>query len=387
MKIVIVIDSWTEGNGAVVSTKRMVEELKKRGHKITIVTTGEYDGDFYTIPGFYLPFVRQSLESMGFLFGIGKRDILKKAFEGADLVQIQFPFLLARNAVKIAKGMGIPVIGACHIQPENIIAAMGKKDRPLIEKMLYCIFNFCLFKHVDAVHCPSKHAANILRDHGSKADFKIISNGIPKTYHHVDKPRPDWFSDHFVIVNVGRHSNEKRQVLLIEAVQRSKYKDNIQLLLCGKGNNTEQLRKMGAELPLTPLIEYVTEGDKLLYLNTSDIYIHPSIIELEGLSCLEAVGCGLPCLIGNSPHSQSTQFALDERFIFEMDDADALAAKIDFWYERRVLLRELKQDVLQMAEQYRFDKCMDDMEAFHREVLRTRPEFAIFPNTVVVRRF
>ena len=36
MKIVIVIDSWQDGNGAIVATKRMVEELEARGHKITV---------------------------------------------------------------------------------------------------------------------------------------------------------------------------------------------------------------------------------------------------------------------------------------------------------------------------------------------------------------
>jgi len=167
---------------------------------------------------------------------------------------------------------------------------------------------------------------------------------------------------------VGRHANEKRQELLIDGVLKSKYKDNIQLLLCGKGENTGKLRDLGAGLPLKPLIEYVSEADKLLYLNTSDMYLHSSLVELEGLSCLEAIGCGLPCLIGNSPHSAATQFALDDRFIFEMDNADALAAKIDYWCERRELLREMKQKILQMAEQYRFDKCIDDMESFHKEI-------------------
>ena len=368
MKIVIVVDSWGEGNGGVVCTKRLVKGLTKRGHNITIVTTGKYVGDFYSIPGFYLPFIRESLKNMGFLFGIGKKNILIKAFEGADLVQIQFPFFLARNAVKIAEKMGIPVIGACHVQPQNVIASLGVKDHPLMEKIIYSFFNYFLFKQVDAIHCPSTFAADMLRDHGSKADFRVISNGIPNAYHHVDYSRPDWFGDHFVVMNVGRHANEKRQELLIEGVLKSKYKDKIQLLLCGKGSNTEKLKKHGAALPLKPLIEYVSEEDKLLYLNTSDMYIHSSLVELESLSCLEAIGCGLPCLIGNSPHSAATQFALDDRFIFEMDNADALAAKIDYWYERRELLREMKQEILQMAEQYRFDKCIDDMESFYKEI-------------------
>jgi glycosyltransferase involved in cell wall biosynthesis len=114
------------------------------------------------------------------------------------------------------------------------------------------------------------------------------------------------------------------------------------------------------------------------------MYLHSSLVELESLSCLEAIGCGLPCLIGNSPHSAATQFALDDRFIFEMDNADALAAKIDYWYERRERLREMKQKILQMAAQYRFDKCIDEMEAFHKEMLDHNKKMYDLRNPVLV---
>ena len=92
---------------------------------------------------------------------------------------------------------------------------------------------------------------------------------------------------------------------------------------------------MGEKLPVKPFIGYVSHEDKLMYLNSADLYLHSSVVELESLTCLEAIGCGLPCLIGNSPYSAATQFALDDRFIFKMDDADDLAEKIDYWYKNR----------------------------------------------------
>ena len=367
MKIVIVIDSWQDGNGAIVATKRMVEELEARGHKITVVTTGKYDGDFYEVPGFYLPGVRESMENMGFLFGKGKKNVLRKAYEGADLVQIQFPFFMARNAVKVAKKMGIPVIGASHIQPQNVVSAMGKEN-PVMENMLYWLFNHCLFKQVDLIHSPSKFAADLFTEHGSKADFRVISNGIPRDYMPVETERPDFFGNKFVIMNVGRHAMEKRQELLIDGVLRSKYKDNIQLLLCGKGEDSEKLIRRGKELPVKPLVEYVSMEDKLTYLNTADLYLHSSIVELESLSCLEAIGCGLPCLISDSPYSAASQFAYDDRFLFEMDNADQLAEKIDYWYENWAELSALKIQMLEMAEKYRFDRCIDQMEELYNEV-------------------
>ena len=367
MKIVIVIDSWQEGNGAIVATKRMVKELEARGHKITVVTTGRYEGDFHEVPGFYLPGVRESMENMGFLFGKGKKDILRRAYEDADLIQIQFPFFMARNAVKLAEKMGIPVMGAAHIQPQNIVNAAGI-DNPILEKMLYWLFNFCLFKQVDIIHSPSKFAAKLFRDHGSSADFRVISNGIPSEYEPAEHERPELFGDKFVIMNVGRHAMEKRQELLIDGVLKSKYKDRIKLILAGKGEDSEKLRRRAKELPVEPLVEYISAEDKLKFLNTADLYLHSSIIELESLSCLEAIGCGLPCLISDATYSAAPQFAYDDRFLFEMDNAEDMAAKIDYWYENWAELRELKGEILKMAEKYRFANCIDEMEALYREI-------------------
>jgi len=87
------------------------------------------------------------------------------------------------------------------------------------------------------------------------------------------------------------------------------------------------------------------------------------------LSCLEAIGCGLPCLIGNSPYSASSQFALDDRFLFEMDNSDDIAKKIDYLYENKNELKKIKTKVLEMAEKYRFDKCITEIEELYKDVI------------------
>ena len=75
-------------------------------------------------------------------------------------------------------------------------------------------------------------------------------------------------------------------------------------------------------------------------------------------------------MVGNSPHSAATQFSLDQRFSFEHDNADHLTEKIDYWYENRDQLRNIREQVAAMAEQYRFEKCMDKMEKLYREAVR-----------------
>lgn len=376
MKIVFMIDSWTEGNGGGVAAMRVVKELQARGHQIRIVSTGEHydeDFEFYQVPGFTMPFVRKGMEKMNFEFAKWKPDTLRRAFKGADLVHVYYPFFIASKAIKMANEMGIPVTGASHVQPQNVLGAMNSESR-VIKRILTFIFKKMLYANpgVSAIHSPSVFAAGWLRNNGSTAHIRVISNGIPPEYHPIDVERPDWFGDKFVILYIGRHVLEKRQELLIDGLLQAKHKDHIQLLLCGKGPDTGHLKERGQELPVKPFIDYVSEEDKKLYLNTADLYVHPSLVELESISTLEAIGCGLPALISDSPHSAASQFALNDDFLFYVDNADSLGERLDYWYEHRDLLREMRKHVLEMAGYYRMDRIMDALEAFFADAAAGR---------------
>ena len=391
MNIVLAIDSYNDANGGTIAAKRLVKELRGRGHKVNIISAiheDPSDPDFYKIPGFVLPGTEESLENMQFLFGRNDYKVFEKAMKDADVVQVQFPFLMARGVVKTAKRMGKPVIGAFHVQPQNIMAAMGKTSK-LLERFIWFVFKYFLFNRVKAIHCPSYFAAELLSRHGVNAHLRPVSNGIPVEYEPGKYERPQWFGDKMVLLNIGRHADEKRQSLLIEAVKRSKYKDNIQLMLVGRGEMTEELKTKSKELPVEAFIEYISLEDKLKYLNTVDLYVHASFVDLESLSCLEAIGCGLPCLITDSKYSAASQFALDDRFIFKADDAGQLAMKIDYWYENMEELKSapMKQKVLEEAEAYRFAKAVNEYEVLIRETAASNndgDEFILEPGIATV---
>ncbi|MDX2431944.1 MAG: glycosyltransferase [Bacteroides sp.] len=379
MKIVIVIDAWNKGNGGVVVTHTLVSELQARGHEISLVTTAgetasKFKGKLTEVAGMYLPGIKESLKSMGFKFGVGmgQNRRYRKAFKGADLVHVVFPFFMSRNAANIAKRMKIPVMGAAHIQSQNLTGAMGK-DNHTLDYIFNTWFNFQLFNRVPAIHCPSQHAADLLKSKGAKAHLRVISNGIPREFVPMENAkRPDFFGDKFVILNIGRHAMEKRQESIIDAVLQSKYKEHILLLICGKGEDTEKLIQRGKELPVEPLIKYISEEEKHLFYNTTDLYLHASGVELESRTCLEAVGCGTPCLIENAPHSASSQFALDDRFLFTTNGKEEMIEKIDYWYEHKAELPGLKKDILKSAEKYRIDKSIDAMEELYNDVFNKR---------------
>ncbi len=373
MIIVIAIDSYNEANGGTIATMRIAEALKKRGHEVRIVGAIHKDPSdpyFYKVPGFVLPGAEGAQESMVFLFGKNDKKTFEKAIRGADVVLIQFPFFMARGVAKTAKKMKVPVVGSFHVQPQNIMVALNKSSKTL-ERIIWFLFKYFLFKRVPTIISPSKFAVDLLKSQGVNAHHTYISNGIPEEYVPGNYTRPEWFEGKMVLISVGRHAGEKRQKLLIEGVRRSKYKENIQLILAGKGEDTEELIRLGESLPVKPYIKYISDEEKLRFLNTADMYVHGSVVELESLSTSEAVGCGLPCLISNSRHSAASQFALDERFIFNSDDPADLAEKIDYWYEHLEELRSLqmKEKILAMAEQYRFENSINKYEAFLWEIV------------------
>ena len=65
----------------------------------------------------------------------------------------------------------------------------------------------------------------------------------------------------------------------------------------------------------------------------SDLYIHLAYIEVEGLSCMEAVQTGLLPIIAKGKYSATSQFAYDEKSTYIEKDPKDLADKIDYWLE------------------------------------------------------
>ena len=131
MKIVLVTDSYYGENGGCVATRRLTEGLKKRGHKVSIVATDVKGEGAYAVKGKNPSIFGDSLTKMQFLFGIPEKDVLRKAFADADIIQIQLPFYLGYGSAKLARSMNKCFMAGHHVQAHNVVAAAGKDSRIL----------------------------------------------------------------------------------------------------------------------------------------------------------------------------------------------------------------------------------------------------------------
>ena len=94
----------------------------------------------------------------------------------------------------------------------------------------------------------------------------------------------------------------------------------------------------------------------------SDLYVHASEVEIEAISCLEAIACGLVPIISNSPVSATKQFAIDDKSLFKNGDSDDLAAKIDYWIEHEEEKKQYSEKYVEYAQNYNIKACVVEFE-------------------------
>ena len=90
--------------------------------------------------------------------------------------------------------------------------------------------------------------------------------------------------------------------------------------------------------------------------------MHTAIIEIEAISCMEAIASGLVPVICNSERSATRFFALDDNNLFRKNDAEDLARKIDFWYEHPELKKQYSEKYANLRAEFSQEACMQRME-------------------------
>lgn len=244
MIVVIVIDCFIDkSNGTAISANNLVSSLKEKGHTVRVVSP-YIDGN-WSVKERYIPLVTEISHKQRMHFGEPDEDILKDAFNGADIIHFFLPFKLEIVGVKIAIKMNVPFIGAFHLQPEHITYNIKLNKVPLIHKFIFWYFKIRFYKYIKHIHCPSELIKNELIKHKYKSKLFVISNGFNNTFKKIEHVKND---DLFHIVMTGRYSYEKRQDVLINAIKLSKYEKKIKLHLKGAGPKEDYYKKLSKQL-------------------------------------------------------------------------------------------------------------------------------------------
>ena len=368
LKILFVIDIYdNDTNGTTVSAKRFAEILRKNGHVVRIMATGKMAD--YQLKEYHVPIFDGLVSQQGFIFGRTDKRLMEDAIKWADVVHFYMPFGITISGLKICQKLHKPHTAAFHVQPENILSSIGLKDAKHMINILYGITRRLIYDNVEHVHCPSQLIADRLKQSGYKSTLHAISNGVLPDFKYHKTPKSDQFKDRFVIIMVGRLSQEKCQHVLIDAIPKSKYSDRIQLILAGQGPMHDRYEILCKKLPVTPILEFFSKEELINLFGQADLYVHSSDIETEGIGCIEAFACGLVPVISDSDRCAARQFAIDDRSLFIHGDSTDLAKKIDYWIEHDDEKKVMERQYAELAKQYSLESSVQKFEGMLQQAI------------------
>lgn len=366
MKIAIVSDVLgEENNGTTIAAMNLINWLKSKGHDVRVICP---DPEKVTIPGYYIvktlnvgPF-NGYVAKNGVSISRPDKKVIEKALKGIDAVHVMVPFLTGCYVAKYCHKHNIPLTAGFHCQAENFSNHFHLMNAKRFNERVYKVFYKHLYRYCDGIHYPTQFICNTFENVVGVTPHFVISNGVNKDFNR-DIPKFHPNDGLFRILFTGRYSTEKTHIVLLKAVNKSKYRNRIQLIFAGDGPKKEKLKAYSQKhLPIQPIMKFYSRKDLLKVLGTADLYVHAAEIELEAIPCLEAISCGLVPVINNSPRSATKYFALDDKNLFACNNAKDLAKKIDYWIEHPKEKEKRSLEYADFSKQWEFEECMDKME-------------------------
>ncbi len=369
--------------GVLVSILRFSKLLKEQGHHVIFVgaTSKEHaNNDYYDGIRLYHYRSIPIPKSNGWHLAFPTVNELKKVFleEKINIVHIILPMSGAVVAIKAARALHIKIVAHSHSQPENLFA-----DTPhIIQPILFSLWNKYLmwvYSKAEIIIYPSEMAKNLLHKLNKRDQPSIvISNGI-NLKHFQKFPIGNFYErfeipkDKIKLLFVGRLFPEKSVDTLIKAIPEIlKVNPNVYLMIAGGGILRNKLEKLVDNLKMRKHITFlglVSEEDKILAFNACDIFILPSLAELEGMVVLEAMACGKPIIISDTKMSASRYFVNGNGFLFKTLDPKDLAEQTLKLIQDKELRERMGEVSFKMVQKYDIHESVKKLEEVYHNAL------------------
>ncbi|NTU98975.1 glycosyltransferase family 4 protein [Candidatus Falkowbacteria bacterium] len=375
LNIAMVCDPIDYTAGAFVSTLLFADLLKSRGHKVIFISAMSpqnkkpidyYKGTkVYRFASVLLPKTEKQLY-VSFPTSRKIRKILSD--EQIDILHNTIPTPSSVIATKVAKSMGVKIVTHSHSQPENIFLHLPKMMPKKALNVVYYKFMHWLYRQADAVIYPSEFAKRMFPELHDEVRSEVISNGVNiERFKKVDASRffkkfeLDRSKKH--LLYVGRFHPEKSIETLINATpQIIKEYPESHVIMAGSGHMEDKMKRLAKDVGMDKHITFcgrVNDEDLVLAYNAADIFVLPSLAELEGMVVLEAMACGDPILIADAKYSASTDFVKGNGFLFKAEDSGDLAEKALVLLRDEKLRQSMAEESLRASREYDINRSVD----------------------------
>jgi len=314
-----------------------------------------------------------------------QQDILNEKYDIVHAItpmMPRFPFEIRKACSKIPFLLG-PVNGGVPFPP-------GFQDKAREE---FAQFNFLraigallipgyreTYKKADKVLVGSTYTLNMLNNRFSIDNQMSLfyENGIDKKF--LRKEQKIRNKEQINLLFVGRLVPYKSADILIEAVAQLKttIKDKIKLTIVGDGSERSLLEKQVQEKGLENIVSFtgwIPQEKTAEYYNKADIFGFPSIREFGGAVVLEAMACGLPCIVVNNGGigeyvTEETGFKIEP--ISREYLRNELTKKIEILIEDENLWTTMSNQAIKRAESFTWEQKAREIVEIYKSMIRQK---------------
>ena len=203
--------------------------------------------------------------------------------------------------------------------------------------------------------CQASHTRAL--QYGLPSGRKTIFPWGVDLEHFAPQPRreaPGQSQGFALFCNRSWEPNYGVDVLARAFVQVARQRPDVRLLLLGGGSQAEMLKGIFASGEIEDRIDYagqVPQADLPGFYRKADLYISASHVDGSSVSLLEALACGLPCLVSDIPANLEWVSNGENGWIFSDGDVEALTARILQAVDNREILYEMGQAARCLAEE------------------------------------
>lgn len=241
------------------------------------------------------------------------------------------------------------------------------------------------YKKADKILVGSTYTLQMLKDMFALPNDKtelFYENGISKDFLSLAKNASD--GNKVKLLFVGRLVPYKCADVVIEAISHleKEIQDEISLSIVGDGSERANLEKQVQELNLGSVVNFVgwiNQQQTLEYYSQSDIFCFPSIREFGGAVVLEAMACGLPCIVANNGGiaeyvNEETGFKIDpisrEYLVQELTD------KIKLLVKDEPLRKTMSRKAVERVQDFEWERKAQRIVAIYQELIEAKRSFS-----------
>ncbi|TAD83356.1 MAG: glycosyltransferase family 1 protein [Oscillatoriales cyanobacterium] len=235
------------------------------------------------------------------------------------------------------------------------------------------------YKKADKILAGSTYTLNMLKDLFAIPDERIdlfYENGISDEFLNSTTIKNKDAS----VINllfVGRLVPYKCADIVIEAIGRLDpvIKNKIRLTIVGDGPERNNLENRVQELKLGEIVSFagwVNQQETLDYYKKADIFCFPSIREFGGAVVMEAMACGLPCIVANNGGigeyvNEETGFKIEPNSREYL--TEELTSKIQLLVEDDRLRESMSAKAMEKAKEFAWDKKAEKIVEIYQKML------------------